>query len=99
MERDQKLLAERVQALKLVRRIMEIDALQIPGSLVSSLVAIVSHKADNMRRICLETLRELTLANVAVVSEANGIKIIVDAILEPSFQVLNTFICSLCFMS
>ncbi|KAF1777153.1 Rapamycin-insensitive companion of mTOR, domain 4 [Phytophthora cactorum] len=86
LEREQKHLAERVQALKVVRRIMEIDAAQMPTGLVASLTAIAGHKDDNMRRVCLETLRELALLNVEVVAEANGTKILVDAILEPSFQ-------------
>eukprot|EP00644_Phytophthora_capsici_P000058 jgi/Phyca11/559789/estExt2_Genewise1.C_PHYCAscaffold_40097 len=86
LEREQKHLAERVQALKVVRRILEIDAAQMPTGLVCSLTAIAGHKDDNMRRVCLETLRELALLNVEVVAEANGTKILVDAILEPSFQ-------------
>ncbi|POM80870.1 Cytosolic regulator Pianissimo [Phytophthora palmivora] len=86
LEREQKHLAERVQALKVVRRVMEIDAAQMPTGLVCSLTAIAGHKDDNMRRVCLETLRELALLNVEVVAEANGTKILVDAILEPSFQ-------------
>ncbi|KAF1332164.1 Protein required for meiosis, partial [Globisporangium splendens] len=86
MEREQKLLAERVQALKVIRRIMEIDAAQMPPSLVASIVAIAGHKDDNLRRICLETLRELSLANVEVIAECNGIKVIVDSILDSSFQ-------------
>ncbi|RLN57964.1 hypothetical protein BBJ28_00005507 [Nothophytophthora sp. Chile5] len=86
LEREQKHLAERVQALKVVRRVMEIDAAQMPTGLVASLTAIAGHKDDNLRRVCLETLRELALLNVEVVAEANGAKILVDAILEPSFQ-------------
>ncbi|GMF41924.1 unnamed protein product [Phytophthora fragariaefolia] len=65
---------------------MEIDAAQMPTGLVASLTAIAGHKDDNMRRVCLETLRELALLNIEVVAEANGTKILVDAILEPSFQ-------------
>ncbi|KAI9907033.1 hypothetical protein PsorP6_003890 [Peronosclerospora sorghi] len=86
LEREQKHLTERVQALKVVRRVMEIDATQIPTGLVASLTAIAGHKDDNMRRVCLETMRELALLNVEVVAQANGTKILVDAILEPSFQ-------------
>ncbi|KAL8025270.1 putative armadillo-like helical, rapamycin-insensitive companion of mTOR domain, Pianissimo family [Plasmopara halstedii] len=86
LEREQKHLAERVQALKVVRRIIEIDAAQMPTGLVASLTAIAGHKDDNMRRVCLETLRELALLHVEVVAEANGMKVLVDAILEPSFQ-------------
>lgn len=86
MEREQKLLAERVQALKVIRRIAEIDAAQMPPSLVASIVAIAGHKDDNLRRVCLETLRELALTNVAIVAECNGIKVLVDSILDASFQ-------------
>ncbi|KAL0587029.1 hypothetical protein ABG067_003369 [Albugo candida] len=86
LEREQKLLAERVQALKVIRRIMQIDAMQMPASLVTSLVAVASHKDDNMRRLCLETIRELALCNLQIIAETNGVKVLIDAILEPTFQ-------------
>ncbi|TDH70536.1 uncharacterized protein CCR75_005144 [Bremia lactucae] len=99
LEREQKYLAERIQALKVVRRIIQIDAARMPTGLVASLTAIAGHKDDNMRRVCLETLRELAVLNVEVVAEANGTKVLVDAILEPSFQDLaDSLIMTLLFV-
>ncbi|ETV97011.1 hypothetical protein, variant 1 [Aphanomyces invadans] len=86
MERDAKLVGERIQALKVVRRFMDIDALQVPTSVVRSIVAIANHKEDNLRRVALETLRELAIANVSVVMQCNGMKTLVDCILDPTCQ-------------
>ncbi|RHY99084.1 hypothetical protein DYB35_008117 [Aphanomyces astaci] len=86
MERDAKLVGERIQALKVVRRLMDIDASQVPTSVVRSVVAIANHKEDNLRRVALETLRELAIANVSVVMQCNGIKTLVDCILDPTCQ-------------
>ena len=38
---------------------MEIDSSLISRSLVQSLIAIAEHTADEFRRVCLDTLREL----------------------------------------
>ncbi|RHY67864.1 hypothetical protein DYB30_003399, partial [Aphanomyces astaci] len=84
--RDAKLVGERIQALKVVRRLMDIDASQVPTSVVRSVVAIANHKEDNLRRVALETLRELAIANVSVVMQCNGIKTLVDCILDPTCQ-------------
>ncbi|RHY26662.1 hypothetical protein DYB32_007416 [Aphanomyces invadans] len=69
-----------------VRRFMDIDALQVPTSVVRSIVAIANHKEDNLRRVALETLRELAIANVSVVMQCNGMKTLVDCILDPTCQ-------------
>lgn len=52
--------AERVQALKLTRKIMEIDIDLLPKVIVFALVAIASHKEDNLCLAALETLCEVS---------------------------------------
>eukprot|EP00164_Ancoracysta_twista_P018084 GFYU01031120.1.p1 GENE.GFYU01031120.1~~GFYU01031120.1.p1 ORF type:complete len:194 (-),score=45.00 GFYU01031120.1:488-1069(-) len=59
MELDQRQQAERMQVLKLVRRMMDVDCMLIPRYIVQSLVAIAEHMEDKFRRVCLEMLREL----------------------------------------
>lgn len=59
LERDSKYLWERMQALKLIRRMMVVDASLLPRSIVQSLVAIAEHVKDDFRRVCLDAVREL----------------------------------------
>ncbi|CAM9692595.1 unnamed protein product, partial [Phaeothamnion confervicola] len=84
LERDQRELWERMQALKLVRRIMEIQPALLSAPLVRSVVAVSAHKEDNFRRVCLDTLRELSLGAPAAVARANGFKTLLAAVLDPS---------------
>ncbi|KDO20660.1 hypothetical protein SPRG_13413 [Saprolegnia parasitica CBS 223.65] len=86
MERDAKLVGERIQALKVARRLLEIDGTQMPSCLCRSIVAIANHKEDNLRRVALESLRELAIVNVQVVIQCNGFKTLVDSILDPTCQ-------------
>jgi hypothetical protein len=89
IERESKLVAERIQALKFIRRVMEIDSCYMPACVVRSIVAIANHKDDNMRRVSLETLRELAIANVAIVCQCNGLKTLMDSILDATCQVCS----------
>ena len=62
------------------------DCSQVPPCFVRSLVAITAHKDDNCRRVCLETLRELAITNAAIVAQCDGVRVLFDAILDPSCQ-------------
>jgi hypothetical protein len=53
-----------------------------PSAFTRSLVAIASCKDDNFRRVCLETLRELTIKNAKEVYEACGFRVLFDAVLD-----------------
>ncbi|CAM9222945.1 unnamed protein product, partial [Choristocarpus tenellus] len=77
---------ERMQALKLVKRIMEVDSSRVPREVVQTLVAVSGHMEDSFRRVCLETLRELAVANPRVVAHANGFKTLFAAALDPATQ-------------
>ena len=57
-----------------------------PVAFARSLVAISNHKDDNLRRICIETLRELSVENPRVVATVNGLTTLLDVVLEPSSQ-------------
>jgi len=86
LERDSKFLWERMQALKLIRQFMKLAPHLIPRSVVQSLVSIAEHPKDDFGRISLDAIRELVLINPEVVSSCNGIRTIVDAILDTSGQ-------------
>ncbi|GAB5362804.1 hypothetical protein AAMO2058_000830100 [Amorphochlora amoebiformis] len=75
---------ERVQALKVVMRLLEISPMKIPRSLVQSMVLIMSKKDDDLRRVCLDRIRGLAFQNPGVVASTNGIHAMVEAILDPS---------------
>lgn len=84
LERDAKFLWERMQSLKLIRQIMLVAPHLIPRSVIQSLVSIAEHPKDDFRRISLDAIRELVLTNPGVVASCNGIKTIVDSILDSS---------------
>jgi hypothetical protein len=44
-------------------------------------------------RVCIETLRELSVENPRVVATVNGISTLLDAVLDPSSQVSLIYIC------
>ena len=48
-----------MQALKLIRTIMTVDAQLMRHSLVQSLVSVAAATKDEMRRVALDVLREL----------------------------------------
>jgi hypothetical protein len=59
LEREQRYLWERMQALKLCRQIMEVAAENMPRSIVMALVSIAEYPEDDFRKVCLDTLKEL----------------------------------------
>jgi hypothetical protein len=89
LERDPRNVFERMQALKLAQRVLELDSSRMPRNVVRSLVAIAGHKDDSFRRVCLECLREMTVSNIEVVAECNGVRTLFDAALDPTVQDLS----------
>jgi rapamycin-insensitive companion of mTOR len=77
-------LHERMETLKLLRRIMEVEPTLVPKSCVRSLVAICGNREDHFRRVCLETLRELAVTNTKVVAQCDGLSTLFDAVLDNS---------------
>eukprot|EP00466_Bigelowiella_natans_P000276 jgi/Bigna1/66212/fgenesh1_pg.1_\ len=73
---------ERVQALKIVIRLIEISPKDIPRSMVQSMVLIMSRPKDDLRRVCLDRVRELAFLNPKIVASSNGIHAMVEAILD-----------------
>lgn len=48
-----------MQALKIIRRMIEVDAAALPRTLVVTLVAVAQQPDDDFRRVCIDTLRQL----------------------------------------
>lgn len=67
LEREKTFEAERMQALKLIRRMVEVDCKVIPHNLIRSLVSIAEHNEDNFSRIAVETICELSKFNSLIV--------------------------------
>lgn len=87
LERDtDQMVLERMQALKLMKRIMTISPAKFPICFARSLVAISNFKDDSIRRVCLETLRELCVINPEIVALVNGFTCLLEAVLDPSLQ-------------
>lgn len=63
LERDKHSEAERIQALKVVRAIMESDCSLILPPIVQALVACAENQEDSFCRVCLETLVEIGTNN------------------------------------
>lgn len=84
LERDHDYVQERMQALKVMKKFISISPGEFPQSFMRSLVAVANHKDDNIRRVCLETLRQLTVINPAIVLQASGLSCLLDAVIEPS---------------
>lgn len=61
LERDKQSEGERMQALKLIRKIIEIDCDIMPYNMVHSLISIVEYNEDHLSRIALEILCEISL--------------------------------------
>jgi hypothetical protein len=83
LERDGEYTPERMQALKLMERYMDISRSQFPVAFARSIVAVANAKEDSFRKLCLETLRSLSLRNPHVVAFANGFSSLLDAVIEP----------------
>jgi hypothetical protein len=74
---------ERIQALKLIDKVRDIAPEVYPISFARSLVAIANSKEDNFRRMCMDSLRELSLVNPAIVATASGFATLLEAVIDP----------------
>lgn len=99
LEREHEFVQERMQALKLIRQCIELHPENFPIAYARSLVAVASNKDDNIRRVCLETLRELCVVNPEIAVQASGVSSLLDAIIEPSTQdMADSILMSLIFL-
>ena len=74
---------ERLGALKWMRHIIDNYPLSIPKCCIMTLITIATNNKHEYRRICLDSLRELSIINPFVVQKSNGFKVLIDLILNP----------------
>jgi hypothetical protein len=84
LEKDSELSWERMQALKLIKKFLDISPDTLPIGFARSLVAIASEKGDNFRRVSLETLRQIGSCNAQVACDSGAFRVLFDAVLDPS---------------
>mmetsp|Transcript_21477 Transcript_21477/g.31154 ORF Transcript_21477/g.31154 Transcript_21477/m.31154 type:complete len:1569 (+) Transcript_21477:93-4799(+) len=89
LEKDNDFSWERMQALKLINKFMDLSPDSFPLAFARSLVAVSMEKSDNFRRVVLESLRELGIKNTKVAYEAGAFRVLFDAILDPTISYLS----------
>lgn len=81
---DDKYYWERLSALKWIRHLIDHFPLSIPKVVVMSLIGIATNGKHEYRRICLDSLREVCILNLQIVSTCNGFKTLIELILHPT---------------
>ena len=69
-------------------KVLSIAPTLYPVSFARSLVAVANSKEDSFRKICVETLRELSLANPKLIATVNGYSCLLEAVIDPITQEL-----------
>jgi len=75
-----------MQALKLMKQFIAVAPMEFPFGFARSLVATSAQTGDGFRRVAIETLRELALANSYLVACCNGMKVLVEAAVDPALH-------------
>jgi rapamycin-insensitive companion of mTOR len=85
-ERDPQYLIERIQGHKLMKVSLELLPSRFPLCFARSLHAVASQRDDPLRKISLEALRLLCLANPLLFASANCSSLLFEAILDPEIS-------------
>ncbi|KAL2091761.1 hypothetical protein ACEWY4_011559 [Coilia grayii] len=83
---------ERTQALRLVRKMITVNALLFPSSVTNSLIAIGNdglQERDPMVRACIAIVCELALKNPAVVAQRGGLCTILKSVIDCQLSRIN----------
>ena len=81
---DQQYLGIRVQAAKLLLHVAKVSPSCVDKYTIRSITAIASAKDDALRSTMLELLRVLLPTCTEAVAQCNGIRVVFEAILDPS---------------
>ena len=84
LERDSKYLWERLQAFKLYKRLFALSPSHMSRALVQSILAMAELPKDDFRRVSLHEVREMLLVIPNLVCSCNGLRVLVDSILDPA---------------
>ncbi|XP_051967388.1 rapamycin-insensitive companion of mTOR [Xyrauchen texanus] len=83
---------ERTQALRLVRKMITVNAQLFPSSLTNSLIAVGNdglQERDRMVRSCIAIICELALRNPEVVAERGGLSTILKNVIDCQLSRIN----------
>jgi hypothetical protein len=75
---------ERMQALKIVKRFLIVAKDTFPNAFLRSLVSCANAVDDTLRRVCIESLREVAIILPDMVAAVNGLSSLLDAVLDQS---------------
>ncbi|MBN3318173.1 RICTR protein, partial [Atractosteus spatula] len=83
---------ERTQALRLVRKMITVNALLFPSSITNSLIAVGNdglQERDRMVRACIAIICELALRNPEVVASRGGLSTILKNVIDCQLSRIN----------
>ncbi|XP_041914644.1 rapamycin-insensitive companion of mTOR isoform X1 [Alosa sapidissima] len=83
---------ERTQALRLVRKMITVNALVFPSSVTNSLIAVGNdglQERDRMVRACIAIICELALKNPEVVARRGGLSTILKSVIDCQLSRIN----------
>ncbi|KAJ8381077.1 hypothetical protein SKAU_G00018550 [Synaphobranchus kaupii] len=83
---------ERTQALRLVRKMITVNALLFPSSITNSLIAVGNdglQERDRMVRACIAIICELALKNPEVVAQRGGLSTILKNVIDCQLSRIN----------
>ncbi|XP_052412366.1 rapamycin-insensitive companion of mTOR isoform X1 [Carassius gibelio] len=83
---------ERTQALRLVRKMITVNAQLFPSSLTNSLIAVGNdglQERDRMVRACIAIICELALKNPEIVSQRGGLSTILKNVIDCQLSRIN----------
>ncbi|XP_010740551.2 rapamycin-insensitive companion of mTOR isoform X2 [Larimichthys crocea] len=83
---------ERTQALRLARKMITVNALIFPSSVINSLIAVGNdglHERDRMVRACIAIICELSLKNPVVVAQRGGLSTILKSVTDCQLSRIN----------
>uniref|UniRef100_A0A4W5LZH8 RPTOR independent companion of MTOR, complex 2b n=1 Tax=Hucho hucho TaxID=62062 RepID=A0A4W5LZH8_9TELE len=83
---------ERTQALRLVRKMITVNALLFPSSVTNSLIAVGNdglQERDRMVRACIAIICELAVKNPVVVAQRRGLSTILKNVIDCQLSRIN----------
>jgi hypothetical protein len=91
VEREHRYLDERLQGLKLIRHLMQVNHTYVTRPIIVTLLALSEQPKEEFRVVALDTLKDLLLTQPAVIlGTTNARQILIDAILDPQLTEVSS---------
>ena len=88
-ETKQDIFNENIQILKLLRKWIDIDPKNFPKLLANTLVSLSESSEDLIKKAVIENLRKLAISNSELAAWSGGIRILVEAIIDPTTREMS----------